>query len=771
MIPPDTAVKLLLLEDLSPHKVGLLLLVQVAVNSHVSDEGLIPIVATLVQYLENDLGKGDPKDEEIVVIPSSMDLLSALDEPMARSTGADLTQEEKRIRRLLLDSMWKITSLEKLDVAITEVHALLESDSNAVVSDTFKITKRSLIGEFIHKIYSSFKVLKFDEVFLLYDAFISYRDHTKHLVDTKRPLTRNSDHDTVLFAKLKAQLDDNFGNEATPQCILPVPKHDLEILLNNQIRLLESYGTPTPLLLKKVMKLMTTPDSNISSIKNSNFNKLPQYHYICYLEHLHELNYNGAFTSLHQYFDYVVASNSKHFYHFALISLASLHEYFGENEKAMDSIEEAISVARENKDNDALTYILTWIFNFMRNKPELWKRQSFYNNNNESQLLDIMIKKSQLVSLLLYSLSYNFHVLKTIENGGPASVYLESLLKATYVSINDNENTFIKAAEMNATIWCRIGNPYLSEIYQDVALQSTEKKNDLISLKARNCFLKFYKGETEAAYKSLDQVKHQVLHSDASLFNMVQIRSIIMSTKLCLIKGRFKMAKEQIGILLSNDIKEIDVKNELLMLEIEIEIALENYSFALQKINHLLCDTPNNLFSIQLNLMKCKIYNISGNHAKGLTLLLQQLAKGKISGFLSIIAEGFIILISMLNNLDHHDDAFELLQQAMPIVYSNANLDLVSRAHYELAKNYFSKYKVSNDSRSISKILKFLNLSILGFKKSINLVELTKCFELELEVATLKDEADLISHAQNSIEKLKIRSKEETIYGYIMGSS
>ena len=44
----------------------------------------------------------------------------------------------------------------------------------------------------------------------------------------------------------------------------------------------------------------------------------------------------------------------------------------------MDAIEEAISVARENKDNSTLTYILSWLFNFMKNKPELWKIDKYF---------------------------------------------------------------------------------------------------------------------------------------------------------------------------------------------------------------------------------------------------------------------------------------------------------------------------------------------------------------------------------------------------------
>lgn len=771
MIQGENDIKLLLSEDLSPHKIGLLLLIEIAVGARFSDDVLCPILATLVQYLENDMLNYDG-EEEMLVIPTALNLINNLQDSMAASkleNCQELTKEETLLIDLFLKKMWDIDSLEILDTAMSNFYQLLEPQANVYCSEgTRKISNRSLIGQFINEMYTAFKVLKFDEVILLYDAFVDYREPSSKLVDVKPRKQSINSHDQHLFTSLTKQIEDNFGTNNNG-CIIPVPKYDLQTLLTNQIRLLESYGTPTPPLLKKIMKLMTNPNSNICLIKNSNFNKLPQYYYICYLENLADLNYNGAFKSLHQYFDYVVSSNSKHFYHFALISLASLHEYFGENEKALDSIEEAISVARENKDNEALTYILSWIFNFMQNKPEMWSRQSFYNNNNEAQLLDIMIKKSQLVSLLLYSLSYNFEVLQIIDNGGPVSVYLESLLKATYISINDNENTFVKVAEMNATIWCRIGNPYLSEIYQKIALQSTEKKSDIIAIKVRNCFLNFYKGESEIAYKNLEKLKSKILNTDCALYNSIQRRSIIMSIKLCLIKGRIKIAKEQVNILLCNDIKEIEVKNELFLLDIEIEIALENYSKALKMINEMLSKNPNTYMTIKLNLLKCKTYNVSGNHAKSITVLLQQIEKGKIMGFSSIICEGFIILISILNNLGHHDDAFDLIQEVMPTFISNGNEEIVSQGYYELSRTYFAKYKLNLNKKLIPKILKYLNLSIVGFKKSINLIELIKCFELEEQVASLRGENDLIIHAQNSIEKLRIRSKEESIYGYILG--
>lgn len=71
-----------------------------------------------------------------------------------------------------------------------------------------------------------------------------------------------------------------------------------------------------------------------------------------------------------------------------------MHQYFGEDQKAIDSIEEAVSVARENKDNATLTYILSWFYNFMHHKPHLWAQQSLFSKNSGNHLLDFIIKKA-----------------------------------------------------------------------------------------------------------------------------------------------------------------------------------------------------------------------------------------------------------------------------------------------------------------------------------------------------------------------------------------
>lgn len=467
-------IKLLLTEDLSPYKLSLLILIQLYLNNKLP----VPQLILLTQLIEKKQVLAIPGASPGVIIHSLKDL-------------CDIIKDEKT-ERILLDVVWNVRSVEDLENDhINQLMKCVKLGIITVNSSSPEATKivssKSLFGSFVLKICTAFATLKFDESQLLFQAFSEFRESTRQIYINQGGIISDSisDPDFELFNHLNNNLKE-IGVINTTSKIIPVPRYDLQQLLDYQITLLESYGTPTPQYLKDIMLLMTSPNSNVGRIQNINFNNLPSYHYLRYLECLQESDYNGAFDALHQYFDYMVSNNSKYFYHFALISRAALHQYFGEDDKAIDAIEEAISVARENKDNSTLTYILSWLFNFMKNKPELWNRQTFYNNNNETQVLDFLIKKSKQVSPLLYSMSYNFETLQIMHNGGKS--YMNSLIKSMFIAINDARPTFIKSAELAATVWSRIGEPALSEVYSMIAMELTDKATDKVSLSIRMSF-------------------------------------------------------------------------------------------------------------------------------------------------------------------------------------------------------------------------------------------------------------------------------------------
>lgn len=770
--------KLLVTEDLSPHKISLLGLIYLYSTNSIPLDIVQSTLLLLVKLINNDILYNEAGD--VVVIPSLADLCYNIQKYLGPSN---------KVLKLMLELLWSIDSIEKLDDYLDKFFALLVSPNDIFtnkMNPMKQLSSRSFLGSFVYKVVTSYRLLKFHESFVLYESFIEYREESREQFrrsggvihsELEQPGGGKSQaQDDELYDQLNLQLQSTIGiNIPTSsqsiiekrEQLLPVPKQDLQELLDNQINLLEKHGTPTPKLLKDIMQLMTSPNSNICRIQNIALNNLPSYYYIKYLECLQKSNYNGAFEALHQYFDYMVSNNSKYFYHFALVSCASLHQCFGEDDKAMDAIEEAISVARENKDNSTLTYILSWLFNFMKNKPELWNRQKFYNSSNNSHLLDFLISKSRLVSLLLYSMSYNFQTLQIMNNGGGLNQYLTSLLKAIYVSVNDVKPTFVKSAEVAASVWTRIGNPILSGIYNDVALEMTEKTTDLISLQIRQNFQAFLQGDTERAYLNLEKLKLEVIDRDHSLYNSLQTRSLMMLIKLNLLKGRFRISQQIIEILLDNEIRDIELKHEFILLQIETNICLENYNVALKLISKTIESCDCMFLSIRLNLFKCMVFNISGNHSRCVSLTIQQIQLAHKSGFLTLVIEGLIILAGTFNALGQYQDCIDIFKQIMPRVLAVGHREYIARGYFELSTAWFGKYKQDHNENCLGKVLKFLNLCIVGYKLSSNLIMLHKSFEFELEVAKYRNDESLVEHANSSLAAINEKLAQEGGYGFV----
>ncbi|CAH2353026.1 hypothetical protein CLIB1423_09S01156 [[Candida] railenensis] len=810
------AIRLLLSEDISPHKISLLFLIGIYCTGNLPHNEIRIVLRTIMKLLEYEpLYK---INGEMVVVPGILDLVNSIG---------------PKSSMLLLTALWRINSVESLETSISAMQSLLSSPNMVVKQQILienddenengaenvvkreiqtvqsRILPSSFLGLFLQKIVTTCSLLHFDESLLLYESFLSYREDSYDMFlklggdveGEKRKLAKDAivpsgkqkksnnetQSDFDLYSSLSKQLhieglpiqlslhdgqEDKEKSKAQNfhSSLVPIPKHDLQILLDKQVQLLESNGTPTPPLLREIMNLMTSPNSNTSLIQNADFSNLPSYHYIAYLEALKNSDYNGAFSALHQYFDYMVSNNSKYFYHFALISRASLHQHFGEDEKALNAIEEAISVARENKDNSTLTYILSWLYNFMKNKPQLWHKQSF---NNEQHLLEFLVTKCQSVSLPLYSMSYQFETLHVLNSGeGSISKYIESLLKATYISIHDYEPaSFMKSIELSSSVWFRIGNTNLAKIYSEVAKDVNPKLNiyDNVSIQIRQAYLLFHQGEVENAYQKLEKLK-KLVGNDRILSHNLQIRSLILLVKINLKRERPYVAEGIVQILMNTEVQELELKLELVYLFSEVQLELGNLTRALTYLtdNMSLINENEVPMMIKLNLLKCRIFIDSGVQSRGLSLLLQQIQRAKKIGMMTLVVEGECLLISLLNRMESYQDSYSILYSIMPNVLMVQGQDFISTAYFEFA--YVCMKLLEQDTTNkqlLGQFFRFLNISIDGHKKLLNLKQLKKCFELEYEMAKLRGIEELEQHAVKSLEKLKIRSEEEVNYGFI----
>lgn len=784
------SLRILLSEDVSPHKISLLFLIAIYCTGNIPSHEVRTVLQITMNLIENEAPLVT-EDDKMVIIPGVLDL--------SRAIG-----NESRSLLLLLTSLWRINSVEALESSISAMKSLLCESNRVVVpkddkkaGGLRKILPNSSIGLFLQKMITTFSLLHFDESLLLYEAFLNYREASLNVfislggevnnvtrlkaVDKAQDTQQDLDLYKILTEKVQDQISMKDSRDQSHLQksleLVPIPKNDLQILLDKQIHILESNGTPTPQIIREIMTLMTSPTSNTMLIQNADFNNLPSYYYIQYLEALKDRDYNGAFSSLHKYFDYMVSNNSKYFYHFALISRASLHQYFGEDEKALNAIEEAISVARENKDQSTLTYILLWFYSFMKNKPQLWYKQTF---NNEQHLLEFLVNKSQLVSLPLYAMSYQFETIHIMNQGnGNITKYVELLLKATYISIHDQIATsFIKSMDLSTSVWFRIGDFNLSKLYSEISINPTQRHNvlltDHIANKIRHAYLLYYQGFTDIAYQNLENL-NILVQGDRTLSHLIQIRRLMLLVSINLKRGRPIIAEKVIQLLIETEVQEVELKMELIYLFAEVQLELGNYSEALIYLSenfHLVSEVH---MIIRFYYLKCRIFIRSGTPSRAILLLLQQIQRSKQIGMLSLVVEGGLLLSTLLIKMESYSDANAILRAIMPNILTTQNQELISTAYFNLATismkiqegGIGGGEEEGEEDYSVGKFLKFLNIAINGFRKSMNLVMLKKSFEIEQELATIKELAELKEHAIFSLAKLKIRLTEEVKYGFI----
>lgn len=796
--PPPAENVLVLTENLSPHKLAILALIDHYCLGEVPNGILSTVVTFLIRLVVNE-----PLLDVDGAMEITPDLLTVIRNFKESSKASD-SQDVAQVELMLLRRMWSIHVVDDFDVLMQSLVQQVTTNEVKEGQDdnTIYVSTKSLLGQMIQRVVTDYKILLFEESLILFEAFLEYREPTKEeymliedsenlglsaAAERSAQIPSETTSDEELFNGLNAQLQDILGIsintvlegtklvQKLKRNLISVPKNDLQSLINKQISMLEMYGTPTPPRLRTIMTLMTSPTSATNSINNIGYNNYPSYYFLRYLENLKEANYTGAFDALYQYFDYMVSTNSKYFYHFALIARASFHQYFGEDMKVLEAIEEAISVARENKDNATLTYIISFLFNFMMNRPKLWKKQSFYNNNSEGQLLEFLVKKSLTISSHMQALSLQFEVLHELNNGGLMSKYLESLVKAGYVSIHENKATFIKSLEISATMWNRICVPELSDVYEDVALKLCEKWEDKISLKMRGYHLQMQRGNMETALTELEALRNEVGHQDMSLHDSIQVRSLIMLIRMNLMKGRAHYCKQLLDTMKNYNPKELDLVYEILLLTIEVHIHLENYGEALRlildKINEDSSSGPslNTYAMCRLNILKCRIFYVTGNSSKVLRLVMLQIQQTQKYGYSYLFLECVLLLVAIIYEMKQIDDCISLLDDVMPLVLSSEHNSLVSRGYYLLAKVAAKKYKNTQDTAWLNKTLRYLNGSILGYKELGDVKQLEACFVLQLSVAQYRNDSILAQHATESLHKVGLRTEQASNVGFIVG--
>lgn len=735
--------------DISPPKIAILCLINCYCTQSLpptTESQLLLAIAQLIQ--------GPPHPQHVDTTAIDLDL-TGLIENLNNHMEGDFVS-------LFIDHMWSLPNLDSLYTFIKESRKLVSpSMKTAVTGQSKALTCMSLLGKFVTNVVYSFDSLEFDDLLILWESFLDYREPTR---------TSSQPVDDVL----------NEGFVLGREKVVVASQLDVIALIDHQIQSLQKFGTKIPPLLNEA--LLKLARSEVS---------LPSSNYIKYLESLKAGDFDNAITHLHCYFDYMMSSKRSNFYHYALLSLASLYATAGQNSQALSFVEEAVRVARENKDFSCLNYLLTWLLNFLRERPFIPESGKHFSRDRMLKFLQTTTKDCDNWSL--YSLTYQFNATELMLTGGSLISILESMLKSCYTSLSLSTTTFdsnlilVNCYELLSSIWLRSGNVHLSEVYLNIALSAIKNPtlydvNHNLTLNIRKACIHFYKGEVETSFEVMHRCE-PLAQQDVTFFKRWSCRRWLLELSVWVRKCRYKRCLSLIQNLEKqvDHVGDLQLTFEFLILKSDYLCSIGNFSDGLQLVTEMLGKletTPNHynhywFIKLQIYSAQLVVKSTSAKSAcyRKISSLLNAVKMAHKSHFLPLVADGILVLAEIQVKLETQPhELHSFLESCSAIIHETKNLYKISHLYYLLAlvglkKLHLQTLPITHDDLNVH--LEYLEKSISGFKTLSDFKFMKQAFMVEYELASLTSQETLKQHAIEALEKLDLRITEEMCYGVV----
>lgn len=753
-----------LVEDMTPRNIFLMMMIKIQVSRLSTDSKFISF---LLRQLETSEAPSRSENQKLTpLIDFREELKSFCGMPLSGlSKGKMLNNTGASSVVSAMKFAWKLRTEEELLAEINDSYNLLSSSETFTSTSQKPIHPRSAFGRFVQKLVVASKLVNFYESSLVFERFCHYR-YELHQILLSLP---NADLFLTGVNELDASIHSHHGERSVVERSLrqqlelcssisashkhrtvdvPCCATEPSSLIEAQICFLERHGTPVPESMKGVLAQLALAQS--AGMLNGEFDNLVSRscHYLDYLEKLFEGKYIAAFDSLHRYFDYMVSRGSRNFYHFALIAKASLHQQFGEDCKALDSIEEAISVARENKDTASLNYLLCWLSKFLKNKPHLWLSQMSFLNGSDAQLEHYLARKSEDVSLSLAALGSCFFTSALLANGLGSARISQSLIQAQYVCLNDGPMSFLKSCEVASSIWSKLSAPHLSDLYVDLGLHYTIQygnASDALTFELRRQNEIHSRAGPELVIKALDEL-HGKYEANIDHRRKLKYQILVAEARFNLQKGNYHGAMDKLALLKLGSRDDEDLILETVELEAAILAASDNHLDAIRAVSAAVCEPESNTCqnfasSLRLNLMKVRSLFEAGEYNRAISLLVDQIKLAKWSGHGTLLHEALIHLLRYLNFSGCVYAAYSMALRLVPMVMRTRNQQLIARTYLEISRS--SHLLIDRQVTGVcvtrreifAAFLMYLSLSISSFKQCGCLKELLDCFRLEQSMA------------------------------------
>lgn len=669
--------EIVVVKFLTPYKVALVAVILLYCDGVMPPMSKMTIMRHIVQFI--DPQQHDDAETYSLLLDND---LSQLDTIMGslESKISGLSMFD-----LLLDFLFRLSSLDSLHSFMLEINDYLitgdekhqgEDEPKIAIAEEkgiYLLKESSLLGAYCKRCYLEFEGLSFQAVIQLWQSLEAFRSW----YDSRWKIRKS----VIESLKGQIELSTDVVTEEDPeedpgflQSLLPEPPltrsiagENLEAMLEFQIGVFERYGGTLPDEIRVVLRNMVATSKPLPTSA----------HYVQYLDAFRDKDYEAAFDHLHRYYDYTMNSKGRTHYQYALFTLATLQAEFSFYSEAMRAVEEAITVARENKDNHCLTYILAWLYSFLQAHPDCEVPDSLSSMDQISQFLR---NKASSTSYALYSLAYQSEAEQIMSSGGSLTLAFEGLTKSAYINAVSN-STFAaaNAALVASSMWSRCGNSTLAHLALDMHSKFPGRKlNALLTIEigVRKAKLFFQEGNLPECFRLLTSLR-KTAHGSQWHQQIWYPKFLLLHLRHKLNEGRLKEAKYILQKLASVKPSDIEVKRDIQYNQFLYDLKFGNVSNTMQQIwdeVELLVGKPSSdvVHHVRLMILYARILLQTERPVRALSLVLKIIKKAEESTLASFAYEGVVLLATISNSQSEPTDALSLLDGIMPrVCYMN----------------------------------------------------------------------------------------------------
>nr|CAD7459333.1 unnamed protein product [Timema tahoe] len=341
------------------------------------------------------------------------------------------------------------------------------------------VTKTSIIGMFLRRIYVFFEKQTFSEVVALCEAFRKYlKDWDARCTCTKTSATgddsleSSNDMELTIGEEIKHPLTESPASsrvkggreeESHSKCTEKMfwSKKQAELFVSQQAALIqnnEPAAMPPLELHEKLQSVLQANSENASA------------HFLSYLNCLRVKEYSGAIDSLYHSWDrntYLLDVNRSpaatnedkcRSFRYASLNVAILHVLFGHKKQAIRSLKEAIMMAHEGNDNHCLQHALAWLYKLSIENKEILMERSISKSTE--------LSLSYLASLGIQSMAQHAAAMR-----GPPALVFELMSRSDQLNFQHSMvELMANSYSQKAALWSLYGKTQMCSVSSQLLL-------------------------------------------------------------------------------------------------------------------------------------------------------------------------------------------------------------------------------------------------------------------------------------------------------------